>query len=346
MKKIIHRMSLTLFVLSFSLLLACTSERSFDYQLHGATMGTTYNVTLVFPRKVDIQKINEIKTAVQASLNKVDNAMSTYKEQSELSKINNLPLNTPYQLSNEIEYVLSYAKALYGKTDGLFDITIGPLVDIWGFGVSDSIYKAPKQDDLDEVAQGIGSNHFKIESGAISKKSPVKIDLSAIAKGYAVDQVEATLDKLSIQNYLIEVGGEISAKGKSPSRDFWVLGIEAPDSLKRKAFTRIRLSDASLATSGDYRNYFESNGRRYSHTLNPKTNYPVTHNLASVSVVAETCMEADALATALMVMGEQKGFEYAKQNAISAYFIYRDDQEFRFRSTLGFKQYFVESVNK
>jgi len=326
-----------LFVLPIFLFLSsCSGNEPHLYQLNGSTMGTTYNVKFVINRFIPPEELNTIKTAIQNALNEVDNLMSTYKVTSEVSLFNALPVGQSLELSDKTYEVLAYAKKLYLLSDGYFDITIGPLVDLWGFGATGIRETPPSSLDIKKAAKMVGSDHFELISGKIKKLSSSHIDLSAIAKGYGVDQAALSLKNLGINDYLVEVGGEVDTNGHKINGVPWILGIEQPDYRGRKAYTTINLEHASLATSGDYRNFFEYSGERFSHTINPKTLKPVQHKLTSVSVTAENCMIADALATALMVMGEEKGYDFAMTNGISAFFIYRTKSGFGTKVTPKF----------
>lgn len=324
------------FIFTVILLSSCSSSDFFLYKLHGSTMGTTYHVKLVFAEAHSNAQVMEFKAKIQRSLDKIDELMSTYKPDSEISRFNRLKVGGGLTVSPETNEVITSAQKITSLSAGLFDVTVGPLIELWGFGSKTGKLIPPTQSQIDIIAQSIGSDHFELINGNLKKLKPSQMDLSAIAKGYAVDQVAVMLDKLGAPNYLIEVGGEIRAKGLNQYGKVWVLGIEQPDFLGRKAYTSLNLKNASMATSGDYRNFFEYEGKRYSHTINPKTFYPVQHQLSSVTVVSDSCMISDALATALMIMGEEKGYEFAVQNKIMAFFIFRVSEGFRSKSTPSF----------
>jgi thiamine biosynthesis lipoprotein len=223
-------------------------------------------------------------------------------------------------------------------THGAFDVTVGPLVDAWGFG-PDKRMVAPSAEALAEILPIIGSDKIEISEAGLTKAHPdLSIDLSAIAKGYAVDLIVDRLQGIGANNVLMEVGGEIVARGKSPSGHVWRLGIETPSATGREVFEVVGLSDEAMATSGDYRNFYEVDGARVSHLIDPRTAQPIAHRLASVTVITERCSTADAWATALSVLGEDEGLKLAEAQGLKAYFIVRDaDGTFSTRSTSTFQ---------
>jgi thiamine biosynthesis lipoprotein len=330
-----------LFLVFFSLLflVSCTTESPYEYLVRGETMGTTYNVKMVFDKLKSSDELNNYQVAIEKSLDSVDRLMSTYRSDSEVSILNNAPLGQAASVSSQTYNVLYASQIISRLTDGSFDITIGPLVDLWGFGPKYKPDIVPNKEDILAAKSLVNWQAINLNDGLVAKTQNVRVDLSAIAKGYAVDQVALSLKNLNVSNFLVEVGGEISAYGINQHKIAWVLGIEQPNISGRKAYTTVSLKNASLATSGDYRNYYEQDGKRYSHTIDPETGNPVTHRLASVSVISDSCMESDALATALMVMGEEKGYQFALKENINAYFIYRENELFKTIYTPGFEPY-------
>ena len=308
-------------------------------ELEIITILPTVTVKMIFGSKKSSADINTYRDEIKNSLNKVDFLMSTYRSDSEVSILNNLPVGQLMSVSPQTYEVLSVAQNISRMTEGVFDITIGPLVDLWGFGPEYKGDQIPSEQSILAKKKDVNWQAILLDNGQVKKTNKVSVDLSAIAKGYAVDQVAKTLKELNVTNYLVEVGGEISVSGLNIRQQPWVLGIEQPDIAGRKLHKTIHLKDKSLATSGDYRNYFEKNGVRYSHTINPTSGYPIEHKLASVSVIADTCTESDAIATSLMVMGEVQGYEFALKEGIDAYFIYRENESFNAIYTPGFKPY-------
>jgi len=290
--------------------------------ISGATMGTTYTVKVALSSG-DTPDQEKMATAVAEALAAVNASMSTYQSESELSRLNEtqspewLPVSAP--LSTVLGMALDVAKA----SEGAFDPTIGPVVNAWGFGPNPRT-DTPSDDELTALKSRVGWTHLELDRVGLrlKKAQPAAyIDLSAVAKGYGVDRVAEILDAHGAKDYLVEVGGELRAKGVNTVGVPWRVGIESPDSVIRGTQNAIGLADVSMATSGDYRNYREVDGQRISHTIDPRTLKPITHRLASVTVVAKTCAEADAWATALNVLGPDDGVRIARAEALAAYFL-------------------------
>ena len=286
-------------------------------------MGTGYTIKYVVASDFN-QTSGQVKEQVDQLLIDINQEMSTYISDSEISQLNQNPSSTWVHLSPRLFTVLVAAESIYQLSDGAFDVTIGPLVNLWGFG-PDSKSVVPNQIQIDQTKQAVGFDHVQIdkERQSLKKKKPdIYLDLSAIAKGYGVDLVGQFLSNIGIDNYMVDIGGEIKTKGTKTGK-FWKIGIETPDPSLRTIQKILAISNMTVATSGGYRNFFESGGEKFSHTIDPKTGYPVKHRLASVSVFdPESCMIADALATTLMVLGPQLGMSFVQTNDIAAYFIY------------------------
>ncbi len=307
----------------------------------GVTMGTTFTVKWV---GVDDARVAAIHEEVTSELADVNQAMSTYIAGSELSLLNQLPAKSEVELSDSLFFVLSLAQNISRKTAGAFDVTVGPLVNLWGFGPDGRVIKAPAESDVVHLQQQTGFEKLVLNSAAQKalKKTALYVDLSAIAKGYGVDVLAKVMEKHNIHNYLVEIGGELRAKGHKPNNQDWKIAIESPVNGERKVQKILSISDTGIATSGDYRNYFEEGGVRYSHTINPKTGKPITHKLASVTVLMPTCAEADAMATAFMVMGGERAYEFAVKHNIDAFFIVKSNQDFIEKMTPGFDKRLVK----
>ena len=295
----------------------------------GLTMGTTYTVKLNIPES-EIDRPT-ISTEINHRLDKINSQMSTYMETSTLSIFNQSNTQDweeiPLDLYTVIEESLRINKLSYHT----FDITIGPVVNLWGFGPKARTDVIPDESTIKEVLDNVGSQyiHLRKEPYAIKKDKPnLTIDLSAIAKGYAVDVIAVYLDELGINNYMVEIGGEIKTRGINPDNMIWHIGIEKPLDDQRSVQKIITLNNTAMATSGDYRNYFEENGIRYSHTIDPSTGKPITHKLASVTVLHPSAMTADAMATALLVLGPERGFDLALKENLAALFIVREKDNF------------------
>lgn len=316
--------------------------------ISGPTMGTVYTIQISDPKASMSQE--RLRTEVNRCLFNINQVMSTYLRDSELSKINQTDSVKWLQVSNDLWLVLREAERISVISDGAFDVTIGPLVNLWGFGPK-VVEKdmLPNEDDITEKMQitGYKKIEYHINEKKIRKQvTDLYIDLSAIAKGYAVDRVAQLLDEYGYENYMVDIGGEVVTKGSHSKERGWRVGIEKPVFNSRSIHEVVELEDMGMATSGDYRNYFEVDGKYYSHTINPKTGMPVEHKLASVSVLHKSVMRADALATALNVLGPEKGFELAEREGIVAYFIVYDGKQYKEMSTHGFEKYIVNSVTE
>ncbi len=298
-------------------------------------MGTDYSVQLA-GRPLAPGERDRLAALIQSTLDGVDARMSTFRPDSGLSRLNRHASPEPFHVSAELLDVLLTAREIGELTGGAFDITIAPVVNAWGFGPSGQ-YREPSEAELDELRARTGWDKILIDaaSSTVRKLHPqVRLDLSGIAKGYAVDRLARELRDAGWGDFLISVGGEVLASGRAPSGRPWRVGIERPrygagsaagsTGGPAPAIERaVDLVDAALATSGDYRNYFERYGVRYSHIIDPRTLRPVRHRLASVSVLDPSCARADALATALLVLGEQDGHATALALRLPALFLVR-----------------------
>lgn len=317
---------------------ACTKAQTPLVAISGETMGTTYNIKYVnHQAQGKAVTASEVKADVDALLVKTNQLMSTYITDSELSQLNKSVAGTAYPISAQTEYVIEEAIRLNTLSQGKLDITVGPLVNLWGFGPQARPDSLPSHEALDEVSKYVGIDKFTLENGMLTKHHDlVYIDLSTIAKGYAVDKIAQLLESKSIHNYLVEIGGEMRVAGTKPHNQNWLIAIEKPITHERGIQRIIHIGDNAIASSGDYRNYFEEAGVRYSHLIDPTTAYPIQHNLVAVSVVAKTSISADGLATALIVMGKNAGLEMAEANNIAALFITKEGDEFVEYTTSAF----------
>lgn len=287
----------------------------------GSTMGTTYAITANCPDRIP-------SAAVAALLGRIDARMSTYDEASELMRFNRGPVGAWVPVSRELVEVVAAAKTVAEETGGALDPTVAPLVALWGFGASAS------QDEPDDAAirsalLSVGHHHlrYRLAPPGLAKDRALSMDLSAIAKGHAVDRIGDVLQAAGCRAFLVELGGEIRASGSAPSGGPWRIGVDSPSG-RDQLDEPIRLRDAGMATSGDYRQYAERDGRRVTHIIDPRSGYPVRHRLASVTVVAESARSADAYATALMVLGERDGMRFADDAGVAALFIVRTEEGF------------------
>lgn len=322
------------------------------YQLDGATMGTRYQILIAgFPESVSDQELAE---GIEQRLYRLDRElMSTYAPDSELSRFNQSDAGQWVEVSAELAYVVERAIYFGQLTNGYFDVTVGPLVDRWGFGPDQqgslSWTRIPDQSEIEQLQSQVSYQALQVslQPPRLRKDRPVKIDLSGIAKGYAADVIADYFDSVGQHSYFIEIGGELRIKGRKPDGSAWVPAIEKPEDGVPEIWAVLNTHGESLAIagSGDYRNYFEQDGVRYSHEIDPFTGRPVTHQLAAVNVIADDALTADALATAFVVMGEQRSAALAEQHGLAAYFIVKspNGDGFEARYTSRFAHYLEEA---
>lgn len=313
--------------------------------LSGPTMGTSFNVVLV-GEQFDQQQLAELQAAIDAELQAVNDEMSTYQADSELSRFNASPAQQDFQASPHLFEIVALAQQIGEQSGGAFDVTVGPLVDAWGFGPGDRELRVLSEQELAELREVVGHDKLILDRAKQTLRKTVpglRVDLSAIAKGHGCDRVAALLEAGGWQNYMVEIGGEVWARGSNPKGEPWKVGVERPTadaSGSRVVQAVVGVRDAGVATSGDYRNYWERDGVRYSHTLDPRTGRPVVHELASVTVVhPESAALADAWATALNVLGTAEGLALAEQRGLAAYFVVRTEAGFAVRSSSAFAPY-------
>ena len=310
------------------------------HAFRGATMGTTYAVTVV-GRGMDEPRLAGLRAAVQAALDDVDATMSHYRPDSDLSRFNRRPDTTAVPVPRGMLGVVRESISISRMTGGAFDVTVAPLVDAWGFGANGPVSAPPRDAEIEDVRRDVGYVHLEVDDTAstLRKRRPgVRIDLSAIAKGHGVDRAAEALDEAGITDYLVEVGGEVRARGATERATPWRIGIERPRPAPSGVHGVVPLRNAALATSGDYRNFYDLAGVRVSHTIDPRTGRPVTHRLRSVSVLADRCVRADGLATALEVLGPDDGYSLALERGWAALFIVEDrDGTLRDRPTPAFE---------
>lgn len=316
-------------------LLGCSNKPEV-LKISGSKMGTTYQITII----ADQLPPEDLEQQIEELLSKVDNSMSTYKENSEISQYNRLPVGKALTISQEFAEVVKISQHVWQLSNGAFDPTIGPLVDLWGFGPGERHDSIPTSKAIAQTKAQIGFDSVVLEENNLSKTKPVALDLSAVAKGYAVDRVADLLEMLALPDYLVEIGGEIRVSGFNADGIAWRIAMEQPQ-LFAEVDQVISITDIAVATSGDYRNYFERDGVRYSHTIDPKTGMPIDHNLASVTVLSESCAVADAWATAFSVMGADKSLELAEQLDLTAYMLVREDGAFVSKNSSSFN-FFVD----
>ena len=326
------------FLAIFLALSACAEKPLPLVSLAGKTMGTTYSVKYVAGPQQALTS-EQMQTEIDSLLVNINQLMSTYIPDSELSLLNQAPAHTPIQLSPETSHVLEEAIRLHKLSQGMLDVTVGPLVNLWGFGPDAKPDITPTKEQLQAIRPFVGIDKFTYQNNQIIKlNDKVYIDLSTVAKGYAVDRIAEFLSSNGINHYLVEIGGEMRVAGTKPNAENWYIAIEKPISGERAIQRIITIGDNAIASSGDYRNYYEENGIRYSHLIDPKTGWPIQHKLVAVTVIAKTSLEADGLATALIVMGAENGIALAEENDIAALFITKKDGEFIEYQSTQFQQ--------
>ncbi len=328
--------------LAVTALAGCSFEEEEKvWEISGPVFGTRYHINVVL--KDDPDRLENLADGIEDVLEEVDASMSTWRDDSELSRFNSQDDQSKWMdISRPLYEVLVTARDVSELTGGAFDVTVGPVVNLWGFGPEARPEQVPGEEELAARLEAIGHDKLQLrEEPPGLKASPNQyVDLSAIAKGYGVDAVARFLESEGVPGFLVEIGGEVRVAGRKPDGSAWRLAIEEPVSEQRQINRVIVLPDSqAMATSGDYRNYYESEGRRFSHTIDPKNGKPIQHNLASVTVIAGDCMTADALATAFNVMGTEKAKALATRENIAAYFIVRGEDGFETEYTPAFSSF-------
>jgi len=321
-------MAFRFLLLLLPVLAACEEQRLPQQELAGTALGTTFKVAIVEPA-LDLDSA-ALEADILATLSRIDKLASTWRDDSELSVFNASRSTDWIDVTAEFCNALDETLAISRLTGGAFDVTVGPLVNLWGFGPDGATTEPPPDDAIAAAMAHVGFDklHTDCADQTVRKDAAaVYIDLSGWAKGHAVDALAALLDATGSDNYLVEIGGEIRVSGHNSEQRKWAVAIEAPSTSKRVQQAVIRVSDTSVATSGDYRNYFEHGGNSYSHTIDPRTGRPVTHELAAVTVVHPENAFADAMATALLVLGPEEGPVLAEDLGVAAYFLVRRPAE-------------------
>ncbi len=337
------RPTLVVMTLLIAALVGCSFEPEKKiWEIAGRVFGTEYHVKVVMTD--DPGQLDTLAEGISALLESVDASMSTWREDSELSRFNSADDQSQwFEVSTPLYKVLATAHEVSEFSDGAFDITVGPVVNLWGFGPKARPEQVPEAALLKQRLDGVGYKKLELraEPPAIRAGSKQYLDLSAIAKGYAVDAVANLLSDSGVDAYLVEIGGEVRVNGRKPGDEAWRLAIEEPVPDRREVNRVVALDSHGMATSGDYRNYYESAGLRFSHTIDPQSGRPISHNLASVTVIAETAMRADAMATAFNVMGYERARELAIGKNMAVYFIIRQENGFEAHYTPAFSSYFA-----
>nr|WP_242536049.1 MULTISPECIES: FAD:protein FMN transferase [Vibrio] len=320
------------------MLLAGCEQPPQQVHLSGPTMGTSYNIKYI--QQDGLPSSDDLHKEIDRLLEEVNDQMSTYRQDSELSRFNQYQGTDAFEVSTQTATVVKEAMRLSTLTEGALDVTVGPLVNLWGFGPEARPEVVPTDAELADRKANTGIHHLTVNGNSLSKDLPhLYVDLSTIAKGWGVDVVANYIESQGIHNYMVEVGGEIRLKGLNRDNVPWRIAVEKPTVDERSIQEIIEPGDMAIATSGDYRNYFERDGVRYSHIINPQTGRPIHNRVVSVTVLDKSCMTADGLATGLMVLGDEKGIEIAEQNHIPVFMIVKTDDGFKEIASSAFKPY-------
>ncbi len=315
-------------LLSATFIFGCDWKK--ETVISGQTMGTTYRIKIITGY---FKQLSGLQSKIDQRLEAINQSMSTYRPDSEISQFNAIQdITTLLQISDDFLTVALAAQHIYELTDGAWDGTVKPLVNLWGFGNTQQLQEVPDPAIIKDTIRAVGFKYIRIiEKGFLQKHvETLSLDLASIAKGFAVDQISELLKAEGLNHFLVEIGGEVYAAGKRKDGSPWRVGINQPDSAATlfETYQVVPLHNRAMATSGDYRNYFEVQGQRYAHIIDPRTGYPVDNGVVSVSVVADSCMLADGLATALMVMGPKAGLGLiASLKRVAAVIVVRNDDQ-------------------
>lgn len=320
-------------VLLIGTLSGCGNDDSLE-TLGGPTMGSTWSIKYV--RHAGLPAPAAVQVEVEKILADIDRQMSTYRSDSDIERFNQLPANHCQTMPAPILELVRVGEQLSGQSEGSYDLTVEPLLNLWGFGPQAREEKVPTAEALAEVRRRVGYTHLRIDGDQLCKDAAVEVDFNSVAAGYAVDLIAARLEALGIHNYLAEATGELKAAGKKPDGSAWRIALEAPRDDRQVAERIVNVDGYGLSTSGDYRNYFEQGGRRYSHTFDARTGAPVSHALASVTVIHPSALMADGLSTLLLILGPERGWDYAEKHDIGAFFVIRADTGFVTRTSHAF----------
>lgn len=319
-------------------LAACKNGASI-LEFAGKTMGTVYNLVAVDSSK-SVNK-NDLQHAVELALAEVNTQMSNWDASSEISRFNASASTDAISVSPALGKVMSAAEMVHEASAGRFDTTMGPLIELWGFGANGARSVTPSDAQIAAAQDASGhANRLRMNGMGLQKSRPnTQVYLAAIGKGYGADRVGETLKSYGIKDFMIEIGGDLYASGRNPDGLPWQIGIETPEVSDRGLMRVVGISNLGMASSGDYRNYFEQDGQRYSHVIDPTTGRPITHHTASATVLAEDAMLADAWATAMLTLGREKGLEIAESQDIAVMFIDRDTStsDLRFKTSASTK---------
>ncbi|HEY6642535.1 FAD:protein FMN transferase [Povalibacter sp.] len=307
--------------------------------LSGPTMGTTYSIKVVASSSTDRALL---QATIDQVLSDIDRQMSGYRADSEISRFNRSRSTDWFDVSPDVAKAVAAAARVSELSQGALDITIAPLVNLWGMGPDGELRELPGTQQIEQARAVVGYRRLEVrgEPAALRKELPgLTVDLNAVASGYAVDLIAARFTALGLANFMIDIGGEVRAHGRNAQNESWRIAIERPVDAEPEPYAIVKLDDTAVTTSGEYRHYVMRDGHRYSHTIDPRTGRPVEHKLASVVVVTAAAVDADAWTTALNVLGEEAGYRLATERGIAAMFIVAAGQGFEYRMTDGFERY-------
>ncbi|HEY0682527.1 MAG TPA: FAD:protein FMN transferase [Steroidobacter sp.] len=330
------------FIAVLALVAAGCARAPRELAISGPTMGTTYSIKVASaPDNVDA---HALRAAVDEVLARIDRSMSGYRADSEISRFNASSSRDWYEVSADLATVVDFALEVSRESGGTFDITVAPLVAAWGFGASEEPIDLPDDSRLAELKEQVGYEKLqaRLHPPALRKSTgTLSVDLNGIAPGYAVDLMAQRLREMHLSNFMIDIGGEVRALGRNARGEQWRIAVERPVDAEPEPYAIVQLDDASVTTSGEYRHYYDRDGHRYSHTIDPRTGRPVEHTLASVVVIGPTSMYTDAWATALNVLGTAAGRELATRLAMPVMFIEARGTELQSVTTPQFEPYVV-----
>jgi len=327
--------ALSVLLLAVAVLSGC-GEQVLEFT--GPTMGSSYSVKYL--SGANGPSVAQAQAATEAILAEVDQQLSTYRADSLISQFNALPANSCQPMPESLLALVRFAEQLSVLSAGAFDLTVEPLLNLWGFGPQSRGDQVPTPAQIAQVRERMGYQHLRIDGQQLCKGAAVEVDFNSIAAGYAVDRIAARLLELGVSSYLLEVTGELKAQGRKPDGSAWRIAIEAPLEHQQVAEKILPLDGYGVSTSGDYHNYFEQDGLRYSHTLDPQSGAPIRHTLAQVTVVDRSVQRADGLSTLLMVLGPERGLAFAEREGIAALFVSRTAQGFVSHSSSAFIRLF------
>ena len=322
-------------VMLAGVLAGCGNGESME-SFGGPTMGSTYSIKYL--RHAGMPEATQVRSEVEGILGEIDRQLSTYRNDSDIERFNALPANSCQKMPASVLELVRTGEQLSAQSEGSYDLTVEPLMNLWGFGPQGREEKVPDVAALAEVMQRVGHQHLHINGDQLCKDAAVEVDFNSIAAGYAVDTIAARLDAMGIHDYLAEATGELKGKGRKLDGSSWRIALEEPRDDQQVAERIINVDGYGVSTSGDYRNYFLQDGRRYSHTFDARTGAPVLHDLASVTVIHPSALMADGLSTLLLILGPERAWDYAEKHEIGAFFVIRADTGFVVRTNAAFER--------